>query len=137
MMSRNVSPCLTGSSDLGPFMPILVPSPPLSLSTMARRSASLPACQFGRAKLFVVRDVADRPSVSARDVPRGAVHQLIVVEMKGIDEDLGQALAAHLARKGIKVRRNHPGSHHLLSFECLLLPTSLRHNRPCAGRYRP
>ena len=40
MMSRNVSPSLTSSSDFGPVIPMLVPRPPLSLMTTVRSSAS-------------------------------------------------------------------------------------------------
>jgi hypothetical protein len=35
MMSRNVRPSLTSTSDFGPVMPMLVPRPPLSLMTTA------------------------------------------------------------------------------------------------------
>src|SRR6201991_421359 len=39
MMSRNVRPSLTSTSDFGPLIPMLVPRPPLSLMTTAWSSA--------------------------------------------------------------------------------------------------
>ena len=42
MMSKNVRPSLTSSSDLALVMPMLVPRPPLSLIITVLPSASLP-----------------------------------------------------------------------------------------------
>src|SRR6478736_4724896 len=39
MMSRKLSPSRTGSADFGPLMPMLVPSPPLSLMSTVRPRA--------------------------------------------------------------------------------------------------
>ena len=48
MMSRKLSPSRTGSADFGPLIPMLVPSPPLSLMTTVWPSASATAASSGR-----------------------------------------------------------------------------------------
>ena len=87
-----MSPSFTSISDLALVMPMLVPSPPFSLSTTACPSAApSPVAQLGRVGQLVERlDLATRAGALL-----AVAHALLVVG-ESLDGDLRQPLGAHL-----------------------------------------
>ena len=69
MTSRNDSPSRASTSDLGPVIPIVVPSPPLSLTTTARPSASGSAASGRSAAFSTLRTGSSSASGSAPEDP--------------------------------------------------------------------
>ena len=76
-------------------MPMLVPSPPLSLMTTVRRSAAARAVGVVR-QLVGVGQLADRLDLALRELARLPGPQPLEVVRERRDADVGDAVVAHL-----------------------------------------
>ena len=107
MMSRKVLPSLTSSSDFARSIPMLVPSPPLSLiddSLVERLAVRLVG------QVVVGRDVGELLEVVVGEHPRLARLELLVVVREGGDRGVGHARVAHLLLRGLQSLVHHAPS---------------------------
>ena len=89
VMSRNVCPSRASISDFGPVMPMLVPRPPLSLSTTAWSSSSSPPSGSSSASAMPRRGL----DLRLGQHPLLARGQPAVVVLERLQGDLRQPLA--------------------------------------------
>ena len=100
--SRKVWPSFTSSSDLAFVMPMLVPSPPFSLSTTTRSIADAspsPSSDSGR-------HLVERLDLALGHETLLARAQALLVARERLDRDLGQPLGAHLVGRLAHGRRS-------------------------------
>ena len=105
-MSRKLSPSRTGSADFGPLMPMLVPSPPLSLMTTVRPRARATAASSGRTSSRCGTSVSGS-MVSSGMVPVAFDRSWSWKLAEHRHRELGNPRRAHLVRRSAQAVGGH------------------------------